>query len=133
MLTIPDVTFINLQYTDYANDIAKVQDEFGVKVHNFEDLDQYNNVDDVVALCAALDIVVTTKITPMIFSSGVGTPTKIANWRQSLWNNILFNPVTSSVDMFERNTGEPWDKVFNLIAEDISKHKNKTHISKDKL
>ena len=69
--------------------------------------------------CAALDIVVTTKVTPMIFSSGVGTPTKIANWRQSLWNNILFNPVSSSVDMFERNTGETWDNVFNLIAEDI--------------
>ena len=49
---------------------------------------------------------VTTKVTPMIFSSGVGTPTKIANWRQSIWNNILFNPVCSSVEMFEKNTCE---------------------------
>ena len=133
VFTIPDVTFINLQYKDSTDDLVKVKDEFGVTVHNFEDLDQYNNVDDVVALCAALDIVVTTKVTPMIFSSGVGTPTKIANWRQSLWNNILFNPVSSSVDMFERNTGETWDKVFSLIAEDIFKQKNKTNNSKDKL
>ncbi|MDB2697258.1 tetratricopeptide repeat protein [Alphaproteobacteria bacterium] len=133
VFTIPDVTFINLQYNDSTDDLVKVKDEFGVTVHNFEDLDQYNNVDDVVALCAALDIVVTTKVTPMIFSSGVGTPTKIANWRQSLWNNILFNPVSSSVDMFERNTGETWDKVFSLIAKDISKQKNKTNNSKDKL
>ena len=131
--TIPDVTFINLQYKDSTDDLVKVKDEFGVTVHNFEDLDQYNNVDDVVALCAALDIVVTTKVTPMIFSSGVGTPTKIANWRQSIWNNILFNPVSSSVDMFERNTGETWGKVFSLIAEDIFKQKNKTNNSKDKL
>jgi tetratricopeptide (TPR) repeat protein len=123
ILNIPNATFINLQYKDYTDDLVKVKDEFGVTVHNFEDLDQYNNVDDVVALCAALDIVVTTKITPMIFSSGVGTPTKIANWRQSIWNNILFNPVTTSVDMFDRNTGETWDKVFSLIAEDISKQK----------
>ena len=133
VFTIPDVTFINLQYKDSTDDLVKVKDEFGVTVHNFEDLDQYNNVDDVVALCAALDIVVTTKVTPMIFSSGVGTPTKIANWRQSLWNNILFNPVSSSVDMFERNTGETWGKVFSLIAEDIFKQKNKTNNSKDKL
>ena len=133
VFTIPDVTFINLQYKDSTDDLVKVKDEFGVTVHNFEDLDQYNNVDDVVALCAALDIVVTTKVTPMIFSSGVGTPTKIANWRQSLWNNILFNPVSSSVDMFERNTGETWGKVFSLIAEDIFKQKNKINNSKDKL
>ena len=120
VFTIPDVTFINLQYKDFADDLVKVKDEFGVTVHNFEDLDQYNNVDDVAALCAALDIVVTTKLTQMIFSSGVGTSTKIANWQLSLWNNILFNPVSSSVDMFEQNTWEPWDKVFRLIAEDIS-------------
>ena len=61
-----------------SDDLAKVKDDLGVTVHNFEDLDQYNNVDDVIALCAALDIAVTTKVTPMILSSAVGTPTKIA-------------------------------------------------------
>ena len=119
ILSIPDVTFINLQYKDFADDLAKVKDDLGVTVHNFEDLDQYNNVDDVMALCAALDIAVTTKVTPMILSSAVGTPTKIANLRQSIWNNILFNPVSSSVEMFERNIWEPWDNVFSSIAEDI--------------
>ena len=119
ILSITDVTFINLQYKDFANDLAKVKDDLGVTVHNFEDLDQYNNVDDVMALCAALDIAVTTKVTPMILSSAVGTPTKIANLRQSVWNNILFNPVSSSVEMFERNIWEPWDNVFSSIAEDI--------------
>ena len=59
VLTIPEVTFINLQYKDYAEDLAKVKDEFGVTVHNFEDLDQFNNIDDVAALCTALDMVTT--------------------------------------------------------------------------
>ena len=31
----------------------------------------------------------------------------------------LLNPLGSSVDIFERNTWEPWDKVFKLIAKDI--------------
>ena len=119
IFTIPDVTFINLQYKDFANDLTKIKNEFGVTVHNFNDLNLYDNIDDVAALCAALDIVVSTKITPPIISTGVGTSTKIANWRQSSWNNILLNPVGSSVDMFERNTWEPWENVFRLIAEDI--------------
>jgi hypothetical protein len=126
ILRIPDVTFINLQYSDVADDLAQIKDNFGVTVHNFDDLDQYNNVDDVAALCAALDMVVSTKVTPLIFSSGVGTPTKVANWRQSIWNNVLTNPVSSSVDMFHRDTWETWDNVFHLIAKDIFKLKSKT-------
>ena len=88
-------------------------------VHNFDDLDHYNDLDDVAALCAALDIVVSTKITVPLISAGVGTVTKLANWRQSSWNNILLNPVGPFVDIFERNTLEPWHEVFTAIADDI--------------
>ena len=125
VLKVPNVTFINLQYKDFEEDLAKVKDDFGVTVHNFDDLDHYNNLDDVVALCAALDMVITTKITVVYMSAGVGTSTKLANWKQSPWNNLLSNPQSSSVDVFERNTWEPWDNVFNLIKEDILKLKNK--------
>jgi hypothetical protein len=124
ILKIPDVTFINLQYKDFEDDLAKVKEELGVTVHNFDDLDQFNNVDDVTALCAALDMAVTTKVTPMIFSSAVGTPTKIANLQQSIWNTILNNPVGPLVDMYNKNTWETWDNVFRLIEQDIIKLKN---------
>ena len=121
---VPDVTFVNLQYQDYEDDIAKVENEFGVKIHNFEDIDQYGDIDEVAALCAALDMVVSTKATPPMISVGVGTPTKIANWRQSTYNTILTNPRGTSLKMIHRDTWEPWDKVFNMIADDILKLKN---------
>ena len=38
-------------------------------------------------------------------------------------NNIITNPVGPSIDIFERNTWEPWDKVFNLITKEILKLK----------
>jgi tetratricopeptide (TPR) repeat protein len=121
ILTIPSVTFINLQYKDFADDLAKIQNELGVTVHNFDDLDHYDNLLDVAALSAALDVVVSNKTTVPLITAGVGTSTKLANWKQSPWNNILLNPVGPSVDIFERNTWEPWDNVFRLIAEDIFK------------
>jgi hypothetical protein len=124
VLTTPDVTFINLQYTDYADDIVKVQDEFGVTIHHFDDLDQYNDIDDVAALCAALDMVVSTKVTPPMISAGVGTATMVANWRQSNFNNILNNPLSKSFEMIHRDTSEPWDEVFKLIEEHILRFKN---------
>ena len=121
ILTIPNITFINLQSKNFADDLIKVQNEIGVKINNFDDLDQFNNIADVAALCTALDMVVSNHGTLPLISVGVGTLTKLANWRQSPWNNILNNPVGSSVDIFERDTLEPWDNVFNLIREDIIK------------
>ena len=125
ILSIPDVTFINLQSKDFADDLAQVKEDLGVTVHNFEDLDQFNDIDGVAALCTAIDIVVSNKTTVPLISVGVGTETKLANWRQSTWNNILHNPVGSSVDIFEKDTLETWDNVFKSIADNISKYKYK--------
>ena len=125
VLTLPDITFINLQYKDFAEDLTEIKNSLGVTVHNFDDLDHYDNLVDVAALLAALDIVVSNKNTVPLISAGVGTLTKLANWRQSDWSNVLMNPVGPSVDIFERNTWEPWGNVFHLIAEDIVKLKHK--------
>ena len=123
ILSLPDVTFINLQSKDFADDLAKVREELGITIHNFDDLDQWNNIDDVAALCSAIDMVICNHGTVPLISGGVGTVTKLANWRQSSWNNILHNPVGPSIDIFERDTLEPWENVFNLIAQDVSKQK----------
>ena len=127
VLKIPKITLINLQYKDFEEDLTKIEDEFGVKVHNFDDLDHFDNIDDVAALCAALDMVISIKITIPFISGGVGTSTKIANYRQSSCNNVLLNPLNSCVDIFERNIWEPWDGVFKLIAKNITKLKNNSH------
>ena len=119
IFNIPDVTFINLQYTNYEDDIVKVEDEFGVKIHNFDDIDHFNDIDEVAALCAALDIIITNKTTVSFISAGVGTSTKIANWKQSPWNNVLLDPAGLLVEKFERNTWENWQNVINVIAKDI--------------
>ena len=121
VLKLPNVTYVNLQYTEFANDLTKIKKELGITIHNFDDLDHFNNIDDVAALCAALDMIVSTKTTVPFISAGVGTLTKVANWKQSPWNNILLNPIGPLVDIFERDTQESWDKVFSSIAEDIFK------------
>ena len=121
VLTLPGVTFINLQYVDFEDDLSKIQNELGVTVHHFDDLDHYNDLLEVAALCAALDIIVSTTSAVPFISAGVGTLTKFASWKQSPWSNNLFNPVGPAVDKFERNTWQSWHNVFHLIAEDILK------------
>ena len=121
LLRLLNVKFINLQYKDFEGDLNWIKNEFGVKVHNFKDLDLYNNIAEVAALSAALDFVVSTICTVPLISAGVGTKTKLANWRQSAWNSILHHPVGPSVDIFERNTWDSWENVFRAISEDICK------------
>ena len=118
---LPYVTFINLQYVDFLRDLKMVQNDLGVTIHNFNDLDHYDDIDDVAALCAALDMVISTKSTVPLISAGVGTLTKLATWRQSPWNNILSKPIGPSVDVYEKDTREPWNAIFKPIAADISK------------
>ena len=119
ILTIPNATFINLQPKDFEEDLIKVKDELGVTVHNFDDIDHFNDIDDVAALCSALDMVVSNKTTVPLISAGVGTSTKLANWRQSSWNNPLLNPKGPSVDIYERDTWDTWENVFYLIKKNI--------------
>ena len=121
IFSIPNIIFINLQYVKFKEDLKKIKDNFGVTIHNFDDLDHFNNIDDVAALCKSLDMVVSTKTTVPLISTAVGTSTKVANWKQSPWNNILLNPRGPSIDIYEKNTRENWDNVFNSIAEDILK------------
>ena len=121
LLKLENTTFINLQYADAENDLIQIRDEYGVTVHNFDDLDQYNNLADVAALCAALDCVVSISNAVPTISAGVGTPTKYAVPAIYDWDNIIGNPVGPTVDIFKRNRHSRWSNVFELIAEDIAK------------
>ena len=123
LLRIPNINFNNLQHKDFEEDLNKIKNELGVTVYNFDDLDHINDVDDVAALYAALDMVLSTQSSVPLISAGVGTSTKLASWKQSAWNNILHKPVGPLVDKFERDTWESWENVFNLILEDIIKLK----------
>ena len=82
----------------------KIQNEIGTNIHNFDDLDHFNNILDVASLCAALDFVVSIQSSVPLISAGVGTSTKPASWQHSSWNNILHNPIGSEIKKFEKKT-----------------------------
>ena len=44
-----------IQSGDFRNDLCSVENNFGIKVHNFDDLDHFDDLDNVAALCGVLD------------------------------------------------------------------------------
>ncbi|MDA8577748.1 tetratricopeptide repeat protein [Rhodobacteraceae bacterium] len=119
ILSIPNVTFINLQSKDFEEDLDQIKKQFGITVHNFDDLNHYDDLDDVAALCKVLGMCVSVSTAVSTITSAVGTTTKMLHWRQSSWNNILNTPQGPFVDVFERNTWETWEAAFEEIASDI--------------
>lgn len=116
-----DAIFINLQYKEFETSLSQIRAIYGIKVHNFAELDHFNDLCDVAALCSALDIVVSIKNTVSLIAAGVGTQTILLNWKQSDWNNVLHNPAGPKVKIFERNSSESWEKVMQLAANQIQK------------
>jgi len=56
VLETPDATFVSLQYGDTAEELARAETDYGVRVHALEGLDLKDDLDGVAALGAALDL-----------------------------------------------------------------------------
>jgi tetratricopeptide (TPR) repeat protein len=54
----PGVSFVNLQYGDCAEEIALAKEEFGVDIWQPPGIDLKQDLDDVAALCCAMDLIV---------------------------------------------------------------------------
>jgi hypothetical protein len=57
VLAIPGVTFVNLQYGDCAEELEAARRDLGVEIWQPPGIDLKQDLDDVAALCAALDLV----------------------------------------------------------------------------
>lgn len=74
LLTLPGVHFVNLQYDDPADELRAAQQQWGVTVHTWDDLDLYDDLEGVAALLAALDAVVGPEMTITALAGSLGRP-----------------------------------------------------------
>jgi hypothetical protein len=75
VLGTPGVSFVNLQYGDCAEELARVAQSQGVTVHTIEGLNLKGDIDGVAALAAALDLVISAPTAAAAIAASVGTPT----------------------------------------------------------
>jgi tetratricopeptide (TPR) repeat protein len=72
VLQTPGVSFVNLQYGDCADELARAAQKFGVTIHRLEGLDLKDDIDGVAALCAGLDLVLSAPTAAAAIAGGVG-------------------------------------------------------------
>ena len=74
VLKTPGVSFINLQYGDCSEELAQAEEEFGVRIWTPPGIDLKKDLDDVAALCAAMDLVVGFANASFNLAASSGTP-----------------------------------------------------------
>ncbi len=72
VLKTQGVSFVNLQYGDCAEEIARARDQHGVTIHQVEGLDLRNDIDGTAALCAGLDLVLSAPTAAAATAASVG-------------------------------------------------------------
>lgn len=75
VFAVKNITWVNLQYGDCEAELRRAESLYGIKIHRPPDLDQFNELDKLTALAAALDMVVTAGTSVHVVSGAVGTAT----------------------------------------------------------
>lgn len=111
-----DAVFICMQPGDCQEDIELAQQEFGVDIHTFDEIDLTNDLDNMAALSSALDLVISVPTTVSAISAGVGTEVWLLSWKESSLNNILYAPRGPNVVNIERTVVKTWEEALVEVA-----------------
>jgi hypothetical protein len=111
----PGFLVVNLQYDHTREEtdlLGEASRERGYQLVTPPDIDLRNDLDDLTALCAECDIVVTPLISTAFMAGAVGTPTWVFRSSDSglIWQQLgaPFVPWFPSMRMFFRFPTDPW-------------------------
>jgi tetratricopeptide (TPR) repeat protein len=119
MLRTPGVSFVNLQYGDCAEELEMARREYGVEFWAPPGIDLKQDLDDVAALCRAMDLVVGFSNATFNIAAACGAPTWLVTvpgaWpRLGCADRYPWYPQTR---VFAAQTYGDWGSVMAEIAE----------------
>lgn len=119
LFALPGITWVNLQYDQCGDELDAAEQEFGITLHRFAELDLMNDLDGAAALTAALDLVIAPANSVTMMAGALGVPTWMAtydamNWHMLGTNGHAFLP---SVRIFPRVLPDSWTDVFSAMAD----------------
>jgi tetratricopeptide (TPR) repeat protein len=75
VLTLPGVTFVNLQYGEVASELAIAREKFGIDIVNFDDLNLKDDLDGAAALTEACGLVISAPTAAAAMAGALGHET----------------------------------------------------------
>jgi hypothetical protein len=118
LLTVPGVSFVNLQYDERADELRQAAARCGVEIHDFPELDQFNDLDETLALMSALDLAVCGGVAPGEMCAAIGLETwrVFPEWQDYIGLGTGRSPWTPRARHFHRPRDGDWTDVLGEIA-----------------
>ena len=117
VLRTPGAVFVNLQYGDCEEEIAFAKEAFGIEIWQPEGIDLKADLDDVAALCAAVDLVIGFSNATINLAGAVGTPifmlTGASSWTRLGTDHYPWYP---SVRCFVTEQYGHWEPAMGRVA-----------------
>ncbi|OGQ58252.1 MAG: hypothetical protein A3J24_00665 [Deltaproteobacteria bacterium RIFCSPLOWO2_02_FULL_53_8] len=122
ILSIPGVTFVNLQYDECSEELIEAEQCFGIHIHDFDDIDHFNDLDEVAALTSALDLVIAPSISVACMAGALGIPvlklTLSIDW-STLGTQAM--PWFPDTQLFIKPMHGNWKPVIDGIAAELNR------------
>lgn len=121
IFSIPGIHFINLQYDQCEADLVTAEERYGKPIHRWPELDLMNDLDEVAALNANLDLVITAPTAVGELSGALGVPT----WTMLLQHESVMDlgtggmPWEPSVKLYYRQWDDAWERIIETVAADL--------------
>jgi tetratricopeptide (TPR) repeat protein len=120
IFTLPGVHFINLQYDECAAELNEARTKFGVPLHNFPEVDMYNDLNETAALIQAMDLVISAPTAVSVIAAAQGMKTWVMSYGIS-WetHGTSYNPWFSTLHYFTRPWNLPWEGIIEEVARQL--------------
>ncbi len=117
VLKTPGISFINLQYGDCSAELQQAREEFGVDIWTPPGIDLKQDLDDVAALCAAMDLVLGFANASFNLAASSGTPAWLISTPGS-WPRLGTDryPWYPQVRVFTTPSYGDWDGVMEMMG-----------------
>lgn len=114
-------SFVCLQYGDCAEDMTWAQRELGVHIHTPRGIDLKTQLDDLAALCSAMDLVLGPPNATSNIAAACGAPTWLIT-APGAWPQLGTDryPFYSQARVFASSTFGDWDPVIGEVAGALS-------------
>jgi tetratricopeptide (TPR) repeat protein len=123
IFTTQGVHFINLQYDECSAELEETRQRFGIPLHNFPEVDMYNDLDETAALIQAMDLVITAPTAVSSISAALAINTWVMNygvtWETHGTDQNLWFP---SMHYFSRRWNQGRDEIIEHISGQLKSH-----------
>jgi tetratricopeptide (TPR) repeat protein len=128
VLSVPQVTFVNLQYGDVGAELAAARQELGLEIHEIEGVDLKNDLEGAAALTDACDLVVSAPTAAAAMAGALGKDVWFLT-ASRVWPQLGTDhyPWYRNAKVFSCEQFADWENLMPQVAKALAEFRDSSH------